>query len=67
MWPFRRKIDEEVRADAALEDAERSLEEIKKRNPEVWRISSALRNIRERNHLSQQMDDIIAMRRGNLG
>jgi F0F1-type ATP synthase epsilon subunit len=67
MWPFRRKIDEGVRAEAALEDAERNLEEIKKRHPEVRRVSAALRDIREKNHLSQQIDEIIALRRGRLG
>lgn len=76
MWPFRRKTDEGVRAqaadegvlaEAALEDAERSLKEIQKRHPEVRRVSTALRDFRERNHLSQQIDEIVALRRGRLG
>jgi hypothetical protein len=68
MWPFRRKSEEDnaARSEAALEDAERNLEEVKKRNPAVKEVSSALREFRNKNHISQQIEEIILVRRGQL-
>lgn len=58
MW-FRRKTENHVEATQALEDAENNLREIKKRGNEVSRVSNALREFRERNHLGEQIEQIL--------
>lgn len=48
----RKKVDE---SKVALEEAEENLKDIQTRNDEVKDVSSALREIRERNHFAEQM------------
>lgn len=64
MWFLRRKTDDRIRAEAALEDAQRNLEAVQQRNDEVSHISQALRDFRERNHLGEQLELIIIRGRG---
>ena len=63
MW-FRRKTDDCVEASAALEDAEKNLKDVKKRGDEVSKVSRALREFRERNHLGEQIEEIIIRGKG---
>lgn len=47
----------------ALEDADKHLQEVKKRTPEVHAIAKSLREIREKNHFAEQLQVIF----GDLG
>jgi hypothetical protein len=53
----RRKATEE--AQKALDEAKKNLKQVQERGSEVSRISNALREMRERNHFSEQMEEII--------
>ena len=53
----RRKANEE--AQKALDEAREKLHEVRQRGKEVSAISNALREIRERNHFAEQMEEII--------
>ena len=65
MW-FRRRSEASKEAEEALKDAQENLEEVKKRGPEVTEVAKALRDIRERNHFAEQLEDLIIKRRGQL-
>lgn len=61
----RRKSDDTLaEANAALEDAEKNLQRVKRRGTEVHRVVGALREIRERNHFGEQLEQIILRGKG---
>ena len=66
MWfPWRsRKSGED--SEKALKQAEENLFQVQKRGEEVRAISEALREIRERNHFAEQLEEIIVRRRGSF-
>lgn len=53
-------------AQKALDDARKNLYKVQKRGSEVSRISNALKEIGERNHFAEQMEEIIVRARGSL-
>lgn len=57
---FRRRKQATQDAQKALDEAREKLKEVRERGKEVSAISSALREIRERNHFAEQMEEIIA-------
>jgi hypothetical protein len=61
MWFLRRKSKSGEEAQAALEDAQMHLKEVKKRGKEVTKIANALREFREENEdrFAEQMEQII--------
>lgn len=67
MWFLRRRESESgEEAKRALEDAENTLREVKDRAEEVSMIATDLKNIRERNHFAEQLEDLLLRRRGPL-
>lgn len=56
---FRRRKQATHDAQKALDEAREKLKEVRQRGQEVSAISSALREIRERNHFAEQMEEII--------
>lgn len=63
MWFHRRNQREKtIESQQAILDATKKLREVKARDEEVHQISGALRNIRERNHFSEQLK--VIMERG---
>lgn len=62
---FRRHKKSEE-AQKALDEATKSLCEVKKRGFEVSKISNALKELNERNHFAEQMEEIIVRARGTL-
>lgn len=64
MWFLRRhQSNHGADADKAIQDAQTNLKRVERRGSEVSKVSDALREIRERNHFAEQMEDII-LRRG---
>ena len=64
MWfPWRGKATEE--SAEALKDAQNNLREVSQRTSEVRKVAKALKDIRERNHFAEQVEDIILRRRGS--
>lgn len=63
MW-FRRASEGEEEVKAALEDAKTRLHEARMNGPETSRLSRTFREIRERNHLAEQVEDFILRGRG---
>lgn len=60
MWFLRRqgnKSGDEARE--ALENAEKKLDEVKSRGEEVTDISKSLKRLRERNHFSEKLEELI--------
>lgn len=55
---FRRRRSGSDDAQKALEEATKNLHEVQKRGKEVSAISNALKEMRERNHFSEQMEEI---------
>lgn len=55
---FRRRKAGSEDAQKALEEAHESLRKVQKRSKEVSAISNALKEMRERNHFSEQMEEI---------
>lgn len=64
MWFRRRRNESTEEAVKALEDAETHLTRIRTRGCEVSKVASALRDIRERNHFAEQMEEIILRNKG---
>jgi len=50
----------------ALRDAEQNLKIVQERGPEVSQIAGSLKNIRERNHFREALQEIITGHGGNL-
>lgn len=63
MW-FRRASEAEQEVKAALEDAQARLQEAQQKGPEASRLSRIFREVRERNHLAEQVEDFILRGRG---
>jgi hypothetical protein len=59
----RRKTEEIIEAEHALEDAKQNLNKIKRRDPAVKRVAAGLRQVGKRNHFGEALEEII-MRRG---
>jgi hypothetical protein len=64
-FPWRNKDKDGESADA-LRDAEKNLRAVQRRGKEVTSVAKALREMRERNHFAEQMEEIIVRRRGQL-
>lgn len=64
MWFLRRRLNKtkSKEADEALKDAQANLKRVKRRGGEVSRIAESLKEIRERNHFAEQMEEIITFR-----
>jgi len=58
MW-FRRHRNNHNKADEALADAQRNLRAVQQRSTEVNKVSKALKDIRERNHFAEALEDVI--------
>lgn len=63
MW-FKRRSRVNPESEAALRESSKRLREARDRGKEVTDIADALRQIRERNHFAEQLEDIIMRRRG---
>jgi hypothetical protein len=61
MW-FRRHRNNS-KADEALADAQQNLRAVQQRSTEVNQITKALKDMRERNHFAEALEDVI-IRRG---
>jgi hypothetical protein len=59
----RRRFSELEKAREAREAAEKSQEHVKKQQPEVTFFATAFREIRERNHLGEQLEEIMKRHR----
>jgi hypothetical protein len=57
--PWKRKKNGSVRSQQAILDANKSLERVQARDPEVHAVSRALKTIRERNHFAEQLRTIM--------
>jgi len=66
VWFRRRSSDRSVEAEEALVEAQKNLDEVKRRGPEVTEVAQALRKMRERNHFAEQLEELIVKRRGQL-
>lgn len=66
MWFLRRRLNKtrSEEADEALKDAQANLKRVKRRGGEVTRLAESLREIRERNHFAEQMEEIITFHQG---
>jgi hypothetical protein len=65
VWFLRRskRSDESIQA---LKDAQRNLVKVQRRGNEVTKIAKALKDIRERNHFAEQLEEIVIRRKGSL-
>ncbi len=52
-------------AKKALEEAQQKLQEVQERGPEVTALSSAIKDIRERNHFIEKLQELILQNRGS--
>jgi hypothetical protein len=65
MWFLRKRETKSTEeANKALLDARQNLREVRGRGREVSKVADALREIRERNHFIEQLEDIVTHRRG---
>jgi hypothetical protein len=63
MWFLRRRRSESSdEASAAVKDAQKHLNRVRKRDQEVSDLSDSLREVRHRNHFAEQMEQIIIQR-----
>jgi len=56
MWPFRREEDGEAKK--ALADARKNLRRVQRRGAQVTQISDSLKDLRERNHFGEKLEEI---------
>jgi len=64
MWFLHRQRNKSGdEAKEALEEAEKKLDEVKSRGEEVTNISASLKRIRERNHFSETLEELILQTR----
>lgn len=63
---FRRRNKPSVESERALEDAKKNLCDVQKRGAEVSDVANALKDFRERNHIAEQLEEILIRRRGSL-
>jgi hypothetical protein len=56
---FRKKPPPEVESHLALQEAQAGLSEIKKRSPEVQRVTDASKQLLQKNHLVEQLGGIM--------
>ena len=61
-----RSKDKDGESGKALQDAQKNLRAVQKRGREVTSVANALRELREKNHFAEQMEEIIVRRRGQL-
>lgn len=54
-----RRSDSSDEAKTALADAKHNLRKVQARSSEVSRVAKALKEIRERNHFAEQLEEII--------
>lgn len=67
MWFLhRRRSKSGEEAKEALAEAEQALQEVKARGEVISTMAADARNIRERNHFAEQLEDIIVIRRRPL-
>jgi ElaB/YqjD/DUF883 family membrane-anchored ribosome-binding protein len=67
MWFLRRRASKSgEEAKEALAEAEQALQEVKARGQAISKMANDARNIRERNHFAEQLEDIIVIRRRPL-
>lgn len=58
MWPLRRKR-KDISSQIAVEEARKDLERTKERTRDVTEVSTALRELREKNHFAEQLASIM--------
>lgn len=63
MWFKRRDTTSAEESKAALVDARKNLREVKKRGREVSEYAEAFRELREKNHFADQLEELIIRRR----
>ena len=63
MW-FKHRDESAEESEAALKEARKNLREVKKRGPEVTEISHAFKELREKNHFAEQLEELIKRRKG---
>lgn len=63
---LRRKSKSSMESEVALADAKKNLCEVQKRGTEVSNVSNALKDFREKNHIAEQLEDIIMRRKGSV-
>lgn len=64
MWFLRNEVKGE--ADKALEESKKKLKEVRERGPEITALSNAFREFREKNHIAEQLEEIILRKGGSL-
>lgn len=63
MWFRRRRESKSGEATKALEDAKKNLREVKERGTEVTEVAEALKEIRQRNHFAEALEDLLTRRK----
>lgn len=67
MWFLRRRSSESgEEAKKALAEAQEALREVRERGEAVTTIATDAKNIRERNHFAEQIEELITRRRKPL-
>ena len=64
MWFRSDKAKKE--AEQALEESKQKLKEIRERGPEVTALSNAFREFREKNHIAEQLEEILLRKGGSF-
>jgi hypothetical protein len=65
MW-FRRSKKAKEDAETALEESKQKLKEVIERGPEVTALSKAFKDFREKNHIAEQLEEILLRKGGKL-
>jgi hypothetical protein len=67
MWfrrESRKEAEDQLDAEVALQEAQENLVKVEERSHEVRWFSNAIREIREKNHLGEQIEDYILRGKG---
>lgn len=59
MWPWKNNKAQHEEAEEALAEAKQKLQEIKSRDPEVKKVATASRKMREENHFAQTLREAL--------
>lgn len=65
MWFVRRRSDDREEANAALRDARKQVRKVERLSDEVNKVSKAAKEFLERNHIGEQLEEIILQYKGN--
>jgi len=66
VWWFRRRNKELDDSEMALKEAEKRVSETHQQGHEVYKVTESLKNITDRNHFAEQLEQIILRRRRGM-